>query len=115
VQLPIPEIGMFPAIRDLDQRIEDNGAETIVFMTWGRRDGLPSAGFPDYAAMQSQVKEKLPDNCRRVGFIGCPRGNRLAKHTGRTPQNRSLQPGWQPPQPGRILSGRQRVLHPDHG
>jgi hypothetical protein len=50
-----PDIGMYPAIRDLNDRINNTGAKTILFMTWGRKDGLSPAGYPDYASMQAQI------------------------------------------------------------
>jgi hypothetical protein len=47
---------MVPAVRILEERIKESGAETILFMTWGTRDGLPEAGYDDYAEMQSQIE-----------------------------------------------------------
>ncbi len=52
-----PEIGMYPAIRELNAQVDDIGAESILFMTWGRRDGLESTGYPDYESMQTQIRE----------------------------------------------------------
>ena len=47
---------MYPAIRLLESKISERGAITVLFMAWGRRDGLPSAGYKDFAAMQAQVQ-----------------------------------------------------------
>ena len=52
---------MYPAVRVLDSKIVENGADTILFMTWGRRDGLTEAGHRDFDAMQIQLG---------VGYMG---------------------------------------------
>lgn len=46
---------MYLPARILDKAIRENGGKTIMFMTWGRRDGLASEGFPDFASMQAQL------------------------------------------------------------
>ncbi len=43
---------MYPAIRQLHNEIKAVGADTVLFMTWGRRNGIPSEGYPDFASMQ---------------------------------------------------------------
>ena len=35
---------MYPAVRQLHDEIKAVGADTILFMTWGRRNGLPREG-----------------------------------------------------------------------
>jgi hypothetical protein len=42
---------------DLNLAIERNGGETVLLMTWGRRDGdsLNSARYPDYSTMQDEL------------------------------------------------------------
>ncbi len=57
-----PELGMYPAVRQLDEKIRGVGGETIVFMSWGRREGLPAAGYPDYASIQAQIAT----NCHTI-------------------------------------------------
>lgn len=47
---------MYPAAGFLDEQIRENGAETILFMTWGSRDGLPEEGYEDYPEMQAQIQ-----------------------------------------------------------
>ena len=47
---------MYPAVRFLEEQIRESGAEAILFMTWGTRDGLPEAGCEGFAEMQSQVE-----------------------------------------------------------
>jgi hypothetical protein len=44
-----------PAARTLAARAEAAGAIPMLFMTWAHRDGLPSAGMPDYQSMQRAV------------------------------------------------------------
>ncbi|MFV1948347.1 MAG: hypothetical protein ACC633_00250, partial [Anaerolineales bacterium] len=39
---------MYPAVRQLHDEIKTVGADTILFMTWGRRNGLPSEGHRDF-------------------------------------------------------------------
>lgn len=69
-----PEISMYPAVRELNAQIEDIGAETILFMTWGHRDGLESAGYPDYDSMQSQIKENYQTIADELSLIIAPVG-----------------------------------------
>lgn len=69
-----PDIGFFPAVRDLHARITQTGAETILFMTWGRRDGLPSAGFADYESMQAQVQENYLEIANELDLLVAPVG-----------------------------------------
>jgi len=47
---------MYPAVRQLHDEIKAVGAETILFMTWGRRNGLPSEGHQDFASMQAALE-----------------------------------------------------------
>jgi hypothetical protein len=48
---------MYPAVRQLHDEIKAVGADTILFMTWGRRNGLPSEGHRDFASMQAALEE----------------------------------------------------------
>ena len=47
---------MYPAVRLLEEQISGSSAAAILFMTWGYRDGLPEAGYEDYAEMQAQIQ-----------------------------------------------------------
>ena len=47
---------MYPAVRQLHDEIKAVGADTILFMTWGRRNGLPSEGHRDFASMQAELE-----------------------------------------------------------
>ena len=46
---------MYPAVRSLAGGIRSAGGTVMLFMTWAHRDGLPTAGLADYAAMQLQI------------------------------------------------------------
>jgi hypothetical protein len=46
---------MYPAVRLLDERIRRSGARTVLYMTWGRRDGFPELGFHDCTRMQAEL------------------------------------------------------------
>jgi hypothetical protein len=47
--------GMYPAVREFRTRIRALKAEPVLFLTWGRKDGLPDSGFPDFASMQDSL------------------------------------------------------------
>ena len=47
--------GMYPAARELVQKIRAIGATPIFFVTWAHRDGWPEYGMNDYESMQTQV------------------------------------------------------------
>jgi hypothetical protein len=47
---------MYPAVRQLHDEIKAVGADTVLFMTWGRRDGLPDEGHRDFASMQAALE-----------------------------------------------------------
>lgn len=50
-------VGFMNAVADLDARVEAVGAETALFMTWGRRDGdsINPGLYPDYQTMQDRL------------------------------------------------------------
>jgi len=50
------EQNMYPAIRLLHKEIENTGADVILFMTWGRRDGLPQSAYNDFDEMQTELE-----------------------------------------------------------
>ena len=47
--------GMYPAVRQYAAGIRELGAEPVLLLTWGRRDGLREFGFPDFRTMQDQL------------------------------------------------------------
>ncbi len=48
---------MLPVTRELDKRIRSNGGQTVLFLTWGRRDGAARYGeeLADYSSMQARI------------------------------------------------------------
>jgi uncharacterized protein DUF4886 len=46
---------MYPAARELVQKIKAIGATPLFFITWAHRDGMPENGMPNYESMQSQI------------------------------------------------------------
>ena len=65
---------MVPAVGALDEQIRRAGAEPVLLMTWGRRDGLATAGFPDFAAMQAQLATGYREVGEVVGATVAPAG-----------------------------------------
>ena len=45
------------AIKDLNERINSEGGETILLMTWGRKDGTNTDRNPDYLTMQLHLQQ----------------------------------------------------------
>ena len=46
---------MYPAVRQLVARIRAAGAQPLLFITWGHKDGDPQFGLPTYYDMQAQL------------------------------------------------------------
>jgi hypothetical protein len=46
---------MYPAVRRLVARIKATGAQPLLFLTWGHRDGDMQFGLPTYFDMQAQL------------------------------------------------------------
>jgi hypothetical protein len=65
---------MVPAARLLDERAAESGTEPVLFMTWAARNGLPSAGFKDYAAMQSAIEAGYLEVAGEIGAMVAPVG-----------------------------------------
>ncbi len=65
---------MYPAIRLLESRIRAGGAQTVLFVAWGRRDGLPEAGLGDYAAMQGQIQAGYIEIAKELQTLAAPVG-----------------------------------------
>jgi hypothetical protein len=45
------------AVKDLNERINSEGGETILLMTWGRKDGTNTDRNPDYLTMQLHLQQ----------------------------------------------------------
>jgi uncharacterized protein DUF4886 len=46
---------MYPAARELAQKIKEIGATPIFFIAWAHRGGMPENGMNNYESMQSQI------------------------------------------------------------
>lgn len=65
---------MYPATRTLDEAIRKNGGRTVLFVTWGYRDGLPDQGFPDFASMQAELNAGYMEIAEELDAIAAPVG-----------------------------------------
>jgi len=65
---------MIPAIQILDRTIKKTGAQTMLFMTWGRRDGLSNLGSRGFNQMQDKLSSAYWEAGRRVDAIVAPVG-----------------------------------------
>ena len=52
---------MYPLVRELNEKIIKNGAQTMLFMTWGYKDGDKEYGYETYEDMQEAL---------RIGYMG---------------------------------------------
>jgi len=65
---------MYPAVRLLEEKINESGAEGILFMTWGSRDGLPESGYEDFTVLQSQLEAGYLEIGRELEMLIAPVG-----------------------------------------
>lgn len=65
---------MYPAVRHLVQLARDAGAQPVLLLTWGRRDGLADAGFASFAAMQGQLTRGYLGIADELGVPVAPAG-----------------------------------------
>lgn len=80
------EVLTYPAARELDRIIQDQQAETVFFMTWGYRAGLPEAGLMDYSAMQAEVAFGYINIADELDSIVAPVGVAWQRAIERNPQ-----------------------------
>lgn len=52
---------MYPMVRELNEKITNNGAQTMLFMTWGYKDGYKEIGYETFEDMQEAL---------RIGYMG---------------------------------------------
>jgi hypothetical protein len=66
----------FDAATALDKHIRDSGAQTVFFMTWGRRDGdrHNRAINPDFETMQRRLSVSYRSIAERLGAVLAPVG-----------------------------------------
>jgi hypothetical protein len=73
--LPIRETMMYPAVRSLDAIIRENGSKTVLFMTWGRRDGdLQNDPDDTFEAMTERLRQGYMEIGLEVGALVVPVG-----------------------------------------
>lgn len=82
----IRERQMYPAIRALDTEIENAGAKTILFMTWGHRDGAAVLGSQDYDEMQSKIVDGYDYIGKELDLIVSPVGKAWQTALGKDPK-----------------------------
>jgi hypothetical protein len=63
---------MYPAVRLLYSKV--SGGALILFMTWGRRDGLFDAGFSNFSDMQAQIQAGYTEIGNELGVVVAPVG-----------------------------------------
>jgi hypothetical protein len=96
---------MVPAIRLLDEKIRAGGADTVLFMTWGRRDGQPGAGFQDFSEMQRHLQAGYMELAKELDVWVAPVGVAWQHALAREPQSSLWQgDGLHPAQEGTYLS-----------
>lgn len=69
------------AAKDIDKIIDDSGAQTVFYETWGRRDGdkMNIQLFPDYKSMQKALSESYKKVARRCRAKLAPVGQAWAE------------------------------------
>ena len=67
-------IGMVEGATTLRDLASDAGADTVIFMTWGRRDGdaMNPTLYPDYPTMQDRLSAGYTELARRLDGTGDP-------------------------------------------
>ncbi len=65
---------MYPAVRRLTRKIRQTGAKPVLFMTWGRRNGMPENGFKDFGDMQTRLTSGYNEIAQEVRAQVAPVG-----------------------------------------
>jgi hypothetical protein len=96
---------MVPAVRLLNEKIRAGGANTVLFMTWGRRDGQPGAGFQDFSEMQAHLQAGYMQVANELDVWVAPVGVAWQQGLAQEPQLSLWQgDGLHPAQEGTYLS-----------
>ena len=96
---------MIPAVRILDEKIRAGGATTVLFMTWGRRDGQPGAGFQDFGEMSAHLQAGYMEVAKELDLWAAPVGVAWQHALAQEPQLSPWQgDGLHPAQEGTYLS-----------
>lgn len=70
---------MYPSVRLLNKKIENNGGKTVLFMTWGRRFGDIETGFDSFETMQEALKDGYTNIAEEIKALLIPVGIAWAK------------------------------------
>ena len=96
---------VYPAVRLLKDKVLESGATPVLFMTWGRREGLPEAGLKTYAEMQAQVEAGYMEIANELKLMVVPVGIAWQNTIAQKPQLELWQSdGIHPTREGTYLS-----------
>ena len=70
----VREQSMYPAVRILNNEIENIGASAILFITWGRRDGLSQLGYSSFSEMQNGLSRGYLNIAIELNILVSPVG-----------------------------------------
>jgi len=76
----------YESVDTLVEKIREVGAEPILYMTWGRRDGFEDVSLPDFAAMQEKLSEAYRHAARKHGLALAPVGEAWAELRKQDPE-----------------------------
>jgi hypothetical protein len=65
---------MYPAVRAFTDKIRAMNGVPVLFMTWGRRDGMTGIGSGDYKSMQNQLRDGYMGIAGELGIAVAPVG-----------------------------------------
>jgi len=65
---------MYPAVRLLNRKIGNSSANTVLFMTWGRRNGLAHVEHKEYADRQAQLQSGYMEIANELDAMVAPVG-----------------------------------------
>ncbi|HTA77705.1 MAG TPA: DUF4886 domain-containing protein [bacterium] len=65
---------MYPAVRVLVEKIREAKSTPLLYMTWGRENGLPEYSFKDYSSMQDQITTGYLNIAKETGTGVAPVG-----------------------------------------
>lgn len=65
---------MYPAVRRLARLAREAGAQPVLLLTWGRRDGLRDGGFAGFGPMQDQLTRGYLGIADELGAPVAPAG-----------------------------------------
>lgn len=96
---------MYPAARELVQKIRETGATPIFFITWAHRDGWPKNGMNDYETMQAQINYGYMEIAQELNAPVAPVGAAWSTVTSQYPELMLWQEdGSHPAEPGTYLA-----------